>query len=63
MESGSEIPFIDTDSHHEITLENLLDNKLLTHGNMCELNAYMADHLKGDFKGLIFEDNFYCGFE
>jgi hypothetical protein len=63
MESGQEIPFIDPENEHEIGLENLLDNKILSHGNMCELNAYLKDHLKENFKGLIFEDNFYCGFE
>lgn len=63
MESGQEIPFIDPISEHEICLANLFDSKILTHGNMCELNAYLHDYFKWDFKGLIFEDNFYCGFE
>lgn len=40
-----------------------MDNKILSHGNMCELNSYLKDNLKENFKGLIFEDNFYCGFE
>ena len=30
---------------------------------MSELNSYLFDHFDRDFKGLIFEDNFYCGFE
>ena len=30
---------------------------------MCELNSYLKENLKNNFKGLIFEDNFYCGFE
>ncbi len=46
MESDQEIPFIEPTSDHEIRLENLLDNKILTHGNMCELNSYLYDHFK-----------------
>lgn len=45
MESGMEIPFIDPVSEHEFSLDNLLDSKLLTNGNMCELNGYLSDHL------------------
>lgn len=49
MESGQEIPFIEPITEHEICLENLVDNKILTHGNMLELNDFLLNHFKKDF--------------
>lgn len=52
--------FYDCETEKIVNLENL-ENKMIKGGDLKKLNSFFAKK-NPDFKGLIFEDNLYNGF-
>lgn len=50
-------------TRNEIDFDQIPENKILQYGDMVTLNEYCIRKHHKNFRGIIFEDNFYCGFE